>query len=160
MLCYHGSDFKVEHPLILKSQRMLDFGNGFYTTSSKNQAQKWALRKTSNADKEAYVNTYDFDFLSARSSLRIMEFKSADESWLKFVHGNRFGLEHDYDIVIGPVADDTVYKVLLLFENEIIDWELAVAKLKTEQLHDQILFHTEKSLDYITYLGSETVVDE
>lgn len=64
----------------------------------------------------------------------------------------------DYDIVIGPVADDKVYRVVVEYENGDIDKQTALKSLKTEQLCDQILFHTEASLKYLTYLDTEEVI--
>jgi hypothetical protein len=44
MIIYHGSDILVKSPKIRRSERMLDFGMGFYTTSNREQAIKWAAR--------------------------------------------------------------------------------------------------------------------
>ena len=157
MICYHWSDVVVEVPKILKSKRPLDFGVGFYVTSNKEQATKWstivALR---NNNKKKYVNKYEFNIDEAINKLRILYFSSPNEEWLKFVCDNRKGKStSDYDIVIGPVADDKVYRVVLLYEHGDIDKDLALKKLKTEKLCDQILFHTEKSLEYLKFIEVE-----
>ena len=42
MILYHGSNIAVTEPQIIVSNRALDFGAGFYTTSSEEQAIRWA----------------------------------------------------------------------------------------------------------------------
>lgn len=68
------------------------------------------------------------------------------------------GFEHDYDIVIGPVADDKVYAQFSLFEGGIISKETLVAELKTYKLVDQYLFHTEKSLKFLEFITHYEVI--
>lgn len=162
MICYHGSDTVVDAPRILAAKRPLDFGEGFYVTTSKEQAAAWAKR-VAFRNKSSYpcVNFYEFDSDKAKNKLVIMHFAVADEKWLDFVCSNRNGKDtEEYDIVIGPVADDSVYRVVVAYENGDIDKETALKKLKTESLCDQILFHTERSLGYLKYVGSEVVADE
>ena len=63
----------------------------------------------------------------------------------------------EYDIVIGPVADDKVYRVVVEYENGDLDKETALKNLKTEELCDQILFHTEQALKYLKYIETEVI---
>ena len=159
MIIYHGSDVIVDMPKILDSKRALDFGGGFYTTTSEEQARKWALKVGyRNNTKYKYISKYDFNLLDAKEELVVICFEKADEKWLDFVCNNRNGRDTgDYDIVIGPVADDKVYRVVVEYENGDIDKALALTKLKTETLCDQILFHTEKSLKYLKFIEVEEV---
>ena len=159
MICYHGSDTIVDLPKILDAKRPLDFGEGFYVTTSGNQAKSWALKVAyRNNSKHKCVNRYEFDFEKAKSNLVIMCFKVADEKWLDFICDNRSGnYTGNYDIVIGPVADDRVYRVVVEYENGDMDRETALKNLKTESLCDQILFHTEKSLEYLKYIDTEVI---
>ena len=155
MILYHGSIFPIEKPEILKSERMLDFGEGFYTTSNKEQAVRWseivAERRKSNI---RYITEYEFDFIFAKKELIIISFDIPDNKWLDFVCLNRSGRTpiKPYDIVMGPVANDQVYTVVTLYEQGVISKEAAVFELKIRKLYNQILFHTEKSLDYCRYL--------
>ena len=95
----------------------------------------------------------------ARPSLRVKVFESADEEWVDFVLANRMieNYSHDYDIVIGPVADDKVYTQFSLFEGGIISKEILIKELKTYRLVDQYLFHTAKALPYLRFMGSYKV---
>jgi hypothetical protein len=151
---YHGSDIVVEKPEILQSNRLLDFGIGFYTTSNKEQAERWAKKVgfRNNTGKMS-LSVYKLVIEEAKKQLNIIEFISADEKWLDFITVNRRGKEipEEYDIVIGPVADDNVYLTVKLFETGVLDKEEALKRLKVEKLFNQILFHTEKSLRFCVF---------
>lgn len=162
MICYHGSDTIVDTPKILDAKRPLDFGGGFYVTTSELQAKSWA-KKVAYRNNNGYmcVNRYEVDLEQAELDLKIIRFEVADEKWLDFICANRQGKEiGNYDMVIGPVADDRVYRVVVEYENGDMDKETALKNLKTEQLCDQILFHTEMSLEYLKYIDTEVVSNE
>ena len=163
MTIYHGSDTPVKNPRILISNRLLDFGEGFYSTSSLEQAQRWAKRvRERNKTKEEVVSIYEFDADKAEKDLKIIKFDSPDSKWLHFISSCRSGKEAglEYDIVIGPVANDNVYATIQLFETGLLSEAETVIRLKVEQIFDQILFHTEKSLQYCTYLRHENIQDK
>jgi hypothetical protein len=163
MLIYHGSDMPVKTPKILISNRLLDFGEGFYTTSFLEQAQRWAKRvRDRNKSKEQIVSIYEFDADKADKELKIIKFTSPDSEWLRFVSACRSGKETDfeYDIVIGPVANDNVYATIQLFETGLLSEAETIIRLKVEKIFDQILFHTDKSLQYCTYLRHENIQEK
>ena len=159
MICYHGSDTIVDAPKILEAKRPLDFGGGFYVTTSDEQAKKWAIKVAyRNNTNHKCVNRYEFDSDKAKQELTVIHFETADEKWLDFICDNRSGKPTgEYDIVIGPVADDRVYRMVVEYENGDVDKETALKNLKTEVLCDQILFHTERSLAYLKYLETEVI---
>ena len=159
MICYHGSDTVVDMPKILEAKRPLDFGGGFYVTTSKKQAKNWALKVAyRNNTNHKCVNRYKLELEKAKTDLTVICFERADEKWLDFICDNRSGkATGDYDIVIGPVADDRVYRVVVEYENGDIDRETALKNLKTEALCNQILLHTEKSLEYLKYIDTEVI---
>lgn len=159
MRCYHGGDTIVDMPKIIQPKRPLDFGGGFYVTTSESQARSWAKKVAyRNNNNHRCINRYDFDSEKAKSVLTVIHFEKADEKWLDFICDNRSGkVSGDYDIVIGPVADDRVYRVVVEYENGDLDKETALKNLKTEELCDQILFHSEKSLEYLKYIDTEVV---
>lgn len=159
MICYHGSDTIVDTPKILEAKRPLDFGGGFYVTTSEKQAKNWAIKVSyRNNSNHRCVNRYEFNLEKAKTELAVIHFEVADEKWLDFICDNRSGKPTgNYDIVIGPVADDRVYRVVVEYENGDLDKETALKKLKTEELCDQILFHTEKALEYLKYIDTEVI---
>ena len=160
MIIYHGSTDLVEHPEIRVSENYLDFGTGFYTTTSYEQAERWARIKMRRENKSiGYVAIYEFDFETARSETIIRHFAKAEMEWLQFVVGNRNGnpMNDAVDMHIGPVADDNVYRSIRLFETGVLDAEETVKRLKTEVLQDQWTFHTDKILSYIKFIDYKEV---
>lgn len=163
MILYHGSTELVEKPEIRKSDSFLDFGIGFYTTTSYIQAERWAKTKMRRSNvKTAYVSIYEFDFEKAKKELSIRHFEVADEEWLNFVVKHRRGEATDdsFDMHIGPVADDNVYQSIRLFESGAYDAEYTVKKLKTEILQDQWAFHTDRILEYISFIEAKEIKQE
>lgn len=157
MTLYHGSLEIVEKPQILQANRPLDFGTGFYTTTSLQQARRWVkLRMEQSQVSVGFINIYEY---TPKSDLRTRLFRSANEAWVDFVHANRTvqDYNHDYDIVTGPVANDNVYLSFNLYESGIITKRELIRRLKTYKLVDQLLFHTERSLDTLEYVGNKEV---
>ena len=161
MKLYHGSHIEVKNPKILISSRVGDFGRGFYTTSSLEQARRWAQIRAMQEDLSAGVVTmFDVpDQLFVHPELQIKSFENADEVWLDFVLANRkdVDFEHEFDLVRGPVANDRVYVCLNMLEDGLADRKTVIKKLKTYVLADQILFHTAKSLLFLEYAATESV---
>ena len=151
MIIYHGSDISIIQPKILYSNRYLDFGVGFYTTSNREQAERWAQKVCyRNSSSEQIISVYKFNLIELQDRLNIIEFDTADESWLDFIISNRSGkaISRKYDIVTGPVADDNVYLTIKLFESNVLNKEETLKRLKIEKLYNQILFHNKNALKY------------
>lgn len=163
MILYHGSMQVVEQPTIRPSVsgHTVDFGFGFYLTTSLEQARKWVSIKGNRLNQKiGYVSWFECpDDILLKADLRTLEFAGATPEWLAFVMDNRrnTGFVHDYDIVKGPVANDRVYTTLTLFESDVISVEEAISRLKAYVLVDQYLFHTEKALRYLSFMKSEIV---
>lgn len=156
---YHGSTEVVKIPEIRQSKRSLDYGEGFYTTTSLAQAKRLVERRMKDKRLNVgYVNIYELDD-EAIKCMKVLLFKDPTEEWVNFVMRNRTerGFTHDYDIVYGPVADDNVYTQFTLYEGGIISMTTLIQELKTYRLVDQYLFHTEKSLAAIKFVESITV---
>ena len=157
MTLYHGSLEIVEQPQILEPNRPLDFGSGFYTTTGLRQAERWTkARMEQSKGNLGYINVYEY---TPAKGLHTRTFRAANEPWVDFVHANRSvqGFNHDYDIVMGPVANDNVYLSFNLFEAGIISKRELIRRLKAYKLVDQLLFHSERSLATIKYIGHKEV---
>ena len=160
---YHGGEKPVKVPQVVspKTVRPLDFGSGFYTTTSQDQARKWiGIRLRQHAYETGCVSHFTVDRNAlVESGLKMLVFNGPEEAWFDFVMDNRHtaGFSHDYDIVMGPVANDNVYETLTLFEDGIITKTEAIARLKTYKLVDQVLFHTEAALEFLRFVDSEVV---
>lgn len=158
MKLYHGSLVIVDSPRILAPSRTLDYGAGFYTTTSFQQAENWIRRKLKETGQTGFVNVYEWDEDTARL-LDVLKFESPNEEWLDFVMKNRTEAKfsHQHDIVYGPVANDKVYAAFALYEQNFIDKEGLLKELKAYKLVDQLLFHTEKSLSTLQYIESKVI---
>ena len=158
MILYHGSIDIVENPEIRIPSRTLDYGSGFYTTTSFRQAEDWVRRKLNANTLVGYVNVYEFDE-TLMNSLNAMLFESPTEEWVDFVMNNRTNKDfyHDFDIVYGPVANDKVYAAFALYEGGIIDKQNLISELKAYKLVDQYLFHTDKALKVVKFIEAKEV---
>ena len=67
------------------------------------------------------------------------------------------GYTHDFDIVYGPVANDRVYAAFALYEGGVLNKQALIAELKTYKLVDQYLFHTERSLQLLSFVEAKEV---
>ncbi len=153
---YHGSIEAVKSPEIRQPNRSLDYGSGFYTTTSIEQAKKLVERRMKDKGVSVgYVNVYELDD-TVMQNLKLLLFEKPSEEWVNFVMKNRTerGFTHDYDIVYGPVADDSVYTQFTLYEGGLISMPTLIQELKTYKLVDQYLFHTERSLTAIKFIES------
>ena len=146
MKLYHGSNVVVQKPTIITNGFYKDFGYGFYCTNIERQARRWAATKKKNH----IVNMYEYD---ENRDLNICTFREMDDVWLDFIAKCRSGIEHNYDIVEGPMADDTVWDYVEDYLRGLISrnafWELVKFKYPTHQ----IVFCTEEALNTIKYIG-------
>ena len=149
MTVYHGGYQPVEHPEIRTGKNTKDFGTGFYCTIIKEQAQRWAKRYSTKI-----VSIYE---VRLHDDLNIKEFKEMTEEWLDFIVSCRKGEKHNYDIVIGAMADDQIYNYIADFINGVITrkqfWALAEFKHPTHQIN----FCTDKAVECLTFIKSEEV---
>jgi len=156
MIIYHGSDVIVTRPALLTSKRTLDFGTGFYTTTNKNQAISFSQKVMRRNDSQTKaVSMYEFNFDTTKNILEVLKFNDPNGDWLDFVFSNRQGIYNSkqYDVVIGAVADDTIYRVFSLYESGLLDREETLKRLKIQKFYDQVTFCTEKALTYLHYIG-------
>ena len=156
---YHGSNVEVRKPSLLKSRKNTDFGRGFYTTTQKEQAEHWTSIKMDRAKKgRRVVSVFEVDeTILSNLEFKIREFHGLDEAWLNFVVNSRKGIEHDYDLVFGPVANDKVFTVVNLYESGVINATTAIAELKAYKTYDQLSFHTERVIKELRFVESYEV---
>jgi hypothetical protein len=164
MNLYHGSFIPdIKYPDLSKCRQKTDFGKGFYTTTSFEQAKKWAiLRKNRFRAGKAYVSEYEIDdAVLSSGEYTIKHFTGVTKEWLEFVFNNRRGLAAEkFDMVMGPVANDSLYATLLLYEQGVLSVEATIAQLKTYTLFDQLSFHTPKALAAIRFIKTQSVFGE
>lgn len=149
MIVYHGSTEIIKKPDVSHSKRYLDFGRGFYLTSYETQANKWALRKGLRQEKNAVVNVYELK--NDLRNYRILSFENENEQWLDFVCACRKGQEinRKYDIVIGNVANDDVFKTVDMYFRGLWDKKKVLNELRYYKMNDQICIVNQRTLDEV-----------
>lgn len=164
MIVYHGSNVTVQKPRIITSEIGRDFGFGFYTTEIKDQAIRWAHRKALIAAKTgvpsiAVLNEFEFDYDQSCIALKVMKFETPSLAWLDMILHCRTDAQyrHNYDIVIGKIADDNVGETVSFVMNGIMRKEDAIERLKFQKINNQVCFNTEESLQYLRFVGSAQV---
>ena len=158
MILYHGSHTLIEKPRIITQEKGRDFGFGFYTTTIKQQAERWAIRtarlrsRRTDKNENAIVNVYEFDENLAKG-LNTKYLPNADLEWLELVIKCRSDLDfrHGFDIVSGKIANDNVGETVQYVLAGIMRKEDAIERLRFEQINDQICFCTEKALEAISF---------
>ena len=158
MIVYHGSTEIIKNPDVSHSKKYLDFGKGFYITTFENQAKKWAARKGMRQEKTAIVNVYE---LSEKwDGFRVLSFEKENEKWLDFVCGCRKGqpLKAEYDIVIGNVGGDDVFKTVDMCFRGLWDKEKVLRELRYYKMNNQICIANQEILNkLITFKRSYEV---
>jgi len=155
MKLYHGTNCLFEKVDMSKSKDKRDFGKGFYTTTIKEQAVSWARAVFDRYGGEgAFVYGFEFE---TDNSLNVKWFDEVNQEWLEFVaaNRNRGGVWHGFDVVIGPVANDRTNRTIALYIAEIYTADVALGLLKHNKLNNQVSFHTEKALSFLTMIGRE-----
>ena len=152
---------EVRKPQLIAALHTLDFGPGFYTTTNFEQASEFAKKVVDRNDGVgvATVTTYAFDEEVVNSVFEIRRFVAPSDDWLDFVVDNRRGLYAGpaYDLKIGPVANDNVYRTVQLFMTGVLSRDQTIAALKVRKLFNQYVFSTERALSMLRFVKSEVV---
>ena len=146
MKVYHGSSVAVNVPEIRRGRFSKDFGEGFYCATLLEQAKRWASRK-----KPSMVSVYEY---LPSEGLKVLEFTEMTDEWLDFIVKCRSGIGHDYDIVIGAMANDQVFNYINDYIEGILTKEQFWVLAKFKRPTHQICFSTSKALESLTYMES------
>jgi len=159
MTLYHASNVEVREPELVPSNRMLDFGPGFYTTTCREQAVRFAHSVARRRGGKAMLNAYSFDEDLAHGDVNVLRFDAPSEEWLDFVSANRSGMYAGahYDLIVGPVANDNVYATIGLYMSGLMGKAAAIAELRVHRLYDQYVFCTPTALRRLAYLRTEVL---
>lgn len=154
---YHGSNVTIEKIDLCHSRKGKDFGCGFYLNPDKSQALEMAVRTARRLQEgEPIVNAYLFDenlLTDKDTPLSVKVFEEYSKEWAEFVLINRRNMTstpaHPYDIVIGPIADDTVGLQMRRFMLGYIDIDRMIEELRFHKPAVQYFFGTEKAISYL-----------
>lgn len=149
LIVYHGTCFDFDKIDLSKSHNRRDFGKGFYTTVLENQSKEWGYR-LSLRDKTDKYYIYVYQFVIT-PDLKIKRFDSLNEEWLEFIKENRVkgGICHDYDVVIGAVADDNTMETVQLYLSGTLTADEAINRLKYFKPNNQVSFHTSNAISHL-----------
>lgn len=157
MIIYHGSNMIVEKPRIIEQNRFLDFGTGFYTTTNKSQAENFAIKVAKRRGGKPILNIYEID--DHLLNFKIKEFETPNEEWLDFVSNNRNGVYYneEYDLIIGPVANDDVYRTFQLYSLGLLNKNQTLETLKIKKLFNQYVFKTSDIISCLKFIKAVEV---
>lgn len=159
MILYHGSNICINSPQLLKIQRSLDYGKGFYTTSDFEQAKKWAQRTTRIREEGIpMVSCYEIQDTDIKK-LNVLHFDKPDKEWLEFVAANRKNIlkNNTWDLIIGPVANDQTFSTIILYLDGFLDADSCIKQLLPQKLKDQYTFKTEKALSFLKFIEVKNI---
>ena len=153
MILYHGTNIDFDTINLTKSHKYKDFGQGFYLTDIRTQAAEFAAKRSRLFGGYPIIQEYEFDgSLLESTDLKILKFDTPSTEWAEFIFKNRnrvMNFTHNYDIVIGPIANDGVAYLLGRYEEGTLTIEELSNKLEYKKLNNQYFFGTEKSLKYL-----------
>ncbi len=149
MIVYHGTTMALEKPNVAFSKDYLDFGKGFYVTVYREQAERWALRKGVRRQLPSYINIYEM--ADDLTSYKVLSFEEENERWLDFVCACRKGDKkyQNYDVIIGSVADDDVFKTVDMYFRGLWSKEKALEELRYYKMNNQICIVNQFVLEQI-----------
>lgn len=157
MKLYHASPVVIPSPDIMHSRELLDFGKGFYLTSLREQAEKYAQRFLLKKER-AFINEYLLD--ANLEGYRAKIFKSYDEEWLNYVGNCRKGIIlSEYDIVEGGIANDKVFNTIDLYFSGLMNKADALGRLSFEHPNHQICILNQEILDkHLHFIRAEEII--
>ena len=156
MILYHGTNVDFETINLEKSNKYKDFGQGFYLTDIRSQAEQLAAKKAKLFGGYPIIQEYEFnEELLNNGKLKVLKFDKPCREWAEFIFKNRnrdLNFTHEYDVVIGPIANDGVAYLLGRYEEGTLTIDDLSRELTYKELNSQFFFGTQKSLQYLKRL--------
>lgn len=160
---YHGSVLTIDKPLAKAGRLNLDFGQGFYITDIRKQAERWALRIGVRFGEKPLLNVYQLDKEAILSKYRVLKFDDYNKEWLDFIVASRNGEKpwSEYDVVEGGVANDRVIDTVEAYMIGNMTVEMALGQLAQHQPNNQIcLLNQEVINEHLCFMYVEQVKEE
>ena len=161
MRLFHTSDRIIREPDIYAGRRNADFGQGFYLSVEESFGGNWARERTSS---DIYINVYELDLAGVckpkESGLKVKTF-SRDAEWYRFIFNNRRGIRPDemagfdgYDVIIGPVANDTLFETYGIITSGLLTEDQALELLSAGPEYTQTVIKTEAGLAALKWVDA------
>ena len=155
LLLFHTGFDVISAPDVHYGRKNADFGQGFYLSDDEQFALRWAkLRK----DRDTYINRYVLE----TEGLKILRL-DRDKTWFDYIYRNRGGYQDllaETDVIIGPIANDTIYNTLGILTSGFVSRDLSLKVLLQGPLYTQIVLKTEKAASALTFLGADLLERE
>ena len=157
MTLFHGSNQDFTGVDLSKSKDKRDFGKGFYTTTIKEQALQWGFNMFNRLGGSG-IYLYSFEF-SPSPDLKSKHFSGISNEWFDFILSNRTlgGLQHDFDFIQGPVANDKTVFTITGYIDGLYSRAEAMQRLRYNKSNDQVSLHTEKAIVLLKLLEKRTI---
>ena len=146
IVVYHGATQMVQTPLCKVRRPNLDFGQGFYLTPDKDFTFRWA-------GKDSIVNEYELNL----SGLDVMSFTRSLE-WFQYIFDNRRTVDSlSADVIIGPIANDTIYDTLGILSSGYLSSEEALQLLLIGPEYIQVAVKSERALSKLRWMDKYVI---
>ena len=150
-MLYHGSTVDITRIDLAKSKPNKDFGRAFYLSANYEQAMEMAQFKAEFEELPPFVNVYSFDETLLKN-LRFKRFETYTEEWAHFVYDHRTDPQgrtlHDFDVVYGPIANDTIGAQITRFKQGYISFEEFLKRIQYPKgITFQYAFCTQRAID-------------
>ena len=156
MNCLYHTGFQIiREPDIRAGRKNADFGQGFYLSADREFSKRWARER---AGLTTYLNCFVFD----PEGLRIRHF-SRDPEWFDYIYANRAGQEdalREYDVIVGPIANDTIYDTWGITTSGLIRRDQALALLSEGPVYEQTVIKTERALSALRYADAVALTSD
>ncbi len=154
MLLYHTGFEILKNPDVHFGRKNADFGQGFYLTPDQDFSCRWAKERK---DRVAVINTYELD----TEGLKVHSF-TRQQDWFSYIFRNRRGQKDtlDADVIIGPIANDTIYDTLGMFTSGFLKDEEALELLLIGPEYIQVALKTEKAAGNLRWITSREIPTE
>ena len=146
---FHTGFEKIERPDIRRGRKNADFGQGFYTTKDMDFACRWARERR---DTDTVINAYELDL----RGLRVRHF-ARDAAWYDYIFKNRSGgadALDGADVIIGPIANDTIYDTFGIITSGLLKREDALELLLAGPVYEQIVIKTQRAVEQLRFLSA------
>lgn len=149
MEVFHGSTIVIKQPLVAAGRKRLDFGQGFYVTDIRQQAESWAERMQRIREEVGVVNVYELDYEKIKEHYQYYKFDYYDNAWLQFIIANRMGQKdvEKYDVIEGDVANDRVIDTVEAYMANMMTLETALRELSRHKPNNQLCITNQKIVD-------------
>ncbi len=150
MTLYHTGSLPIPEPDIRHGRKYADFGQGFYLSPDKEFSRRWARERRGE---DTYINSYELSLYGLK--IREME---RDEEWFGYIYDNRQRKDDawkEYDVLIGPIANDTIYDVLGITTSGIFNREESLKLLMIGPKYRQVVIKSDKAVSQLRFLGAE-----